>query len=521
MKNIVNIINFVRGIEPRPRDTDLHKPVIEQIRLMRENDLRGTFLLQYDAFIDDSFLKLMDDCKDFCEIGLWFEVVQPLVENIGEKWNGRYSWDWYNDVGFLIGYDPSVRFRLIDAAMDKFKEIFGYYPKSVGSWHIDAQSMEYLDKKYNISAMCICRDQVGTDGYTMQGGYYNQAYYPSKYNMFCPASNEENQVNVPVFRMLGTDPIYEYDRQVVDYGVKKCCTLEPAMKEGYTEWATWYLDEIYDGSGISFQYTQAGQENSFGWPRMGKNLEFLFPHIKKLADEGKFEIMTLEESGEWYKQNYKTTPPAVIKSLTDWSNDKYKSVWYYSNKYRANLFWDDGVVKIRDMYIFDDRYKEHYYDKKCTTSACEFRNLPVMDATIYNSKEKSAGIYFTDGKNDIVFNNLTYTEKGDTATVVLSNGDAHATVTFDKSTVSIKSNIKNLTLVPCYDKDKVYGKKSLDFGNHNNSNTNLTFISDAKCENNTLAMTFNGFDYSLKVTCGTLTDDFKVVSDNGNITANV
>lgn len=66
---------------------------------------------------------------------------------------------------------------MIDAHIKKFQEIFGYIPKVVGSWHIDAISMQYLSEQYNISACCICRDQVGTDGYTMQGGYYNQAYY--------------------------------------------------------------------------------------------------------------------------------------------------------------------------------------------------------------------------------------------------------------------------------------------------------------------------------------------------------
>ena len=209
MKNIVNIINFVRGIEPRPgRNIDLYQPVREQIRLMRENDLTGTFLLQYDALIDAQFQTLMQSCLDFCEVGLWLEIVEPLVTAVGEKWHGRYSWDWYNDVGFLIGYEPEVRRRLIDECMLRFKETYGFYPKSVGSWHIDAFSMRYLAERYQVSACCICRDQVGTDGYTLQGGYYNQAYYPSRFNMFCPAQTRETQIDLPVFRMLGSCLLY-------------------------------------------------------------------------------------------------------------------------------------------------------------------------------------------------------------------------------------------------------------------------------------------------------------------------
>ena len=42
MKNIVNVINFIRGIEPRPgRNIDLVKPVREQIRIMKELHIRA------------------------------------------------------------------------------------------------------------------------------------------------------------------------------------------------------------------------------------------------------------------------------------------------------------------------------------------------------------------------------------------------------------------------------------------------------------------------------------------------
>ena len=68
MKNILNIINFVRAIEPRPnRNIDMQEPMREQIRLLRENGLRGTFLLQYDALVDPAFDSLIEDAASFCE----------------------------------------------------------------------------------------------------------------------------------------------------------------------------------------------------------------------------------------------------------------------------------------------------------------------------------------------------------------------------------------------------------------------------------------------------------------------
>ena len=54
--------------------------------------------------------------------------------------------------------------------------------------------------------------------------------------MFCPANSKENQINMPVFRMLGSDAIYAYDSQAIDYGFRKCPTLEPVHLGGTKIW---------------------------------------------------------------------------------------------------------------------------------------------------------------------------------------------------------------------------------------------------------------------------------------------
>lgn len=81
---------------------------------------------------------------------------------------------------------------LCDEIMNKFKEKFEYFLGVVGSWLLDSYSMDYLSCKYDIKAFVICREQLSVDAYTLWGGYYNQGYYPSKYNMLSPAQNEEN-----------------------------------------------------------------------------------------------------------------------------------------------------------------------------------------------------------------------------------------------------------------------------------------------------------------------------------------
>ena len=86
---IVNIINFVRGCEPR-RYVDLFEPVFHQVRLGKEFGLPTTFLLQYDALIQERFSGfLKEELSENDEVGGWWEIMQPLVEKAGMKWRGR------------------------------------------------------------------------------------------------------------------------------------------------------------------------------------------------------------------------------------------------------------------------------------------------------------------------------------------------------------------------------------------------------------------------------------------------
>ena len=94
---------------------------------------------------------------------------------------------------YAMGYTKEEREKLIDVIFKKFEETFGFGAKSVGSWMIDAHSLQYMSEKYGIEASCNCKDQWGTDGYTIWGGYWNQGYYPSRHNALCPAQSRDAQ----------------------------------------------------------------------------------------------------------------------------------------------------------------------------------------------------------------------------------------------------------------------------------------------------------------------------------------
>ncbi|MDR2618186.1 MAG: hypothetical protein LBC62_04870 [Treponema sp.] len=440
---IVNIVNFIRAVEPR-LEMDLYEPVREQLALLEKYGMRGTFLLQYDALLDETYVNMLRHGAH--ETGVWLEIMEPLVKDCGLPWRGRFPWDWHSHVGFSVGYTPEERERLIDCVMGKFKSLFGVYPKSVASWMIDAHSLGYLSDKYHITASANCKEQWGTDGYTIWGGYYNQAYYPSRTNALAPGGSVETQIPLPVFRMLGSDPVLQYD-----YGLNPesgaassqgVITLEPvytgnAGGGGVPAWVDWFLDEVMSGCCLSFNYAQAGQENSFGWKAMKDGLTYQFERLSDLSKAGKIRIETLGESGEWFRKQYPLTPNSATTALSDWKKEGKRSIWFCSRKYRVNCYSEGGTFWFRDLMLFNDSYAERYLRDTCKNENMTYDTLPVTDGNRWSSGGKRAGWYFNGKSGPLDVKDCAVEEDGENLRIILKTSGGSITVTCRTASLEI------------------------------------------------------------------------------------
>ena len=395
-KRVMNIVNFVRGCEPREPEKDLVLPVAEELKVNRKYGLKSTVLLQYDALLREDMVSLFADGPKDVELGLWFEMNRQLTEAVGIPWRGRpgYDWDWYVNPGFLPAYTPAQREALIDEAFRKFRELFGYYPKSAGSWLLDAHSMRYMREKYALDAMCICREQYAVDAYTLWGGYYNGGYYPSKNNALCPASTSENQIDTPVFRMLGIDPIYGYDDAKYPTGVWGCNTLEPVWTSGSDPHVVnWYMDVYYRSPFLNYSHATTGQENSFGWGSIGPGYELQAETIAQLRDAGELSVEFLGETGRAFKAAYRTTPCTALVADKDRTDNGIRSLWYNSPSYRAGVVLEPGGrLYIRALDLYDERYAERYLTEPCTSWDARYDNLTVVDNRLWSKDQNESAI---------------------------------------------------------------------------------------------------------------------------------
>ena len=387
---IVNLYCFVRDQDFRTANSQqvLYQTTVQQLQLFKQANLPATFALQYDALMDTNYQALFkQQLGSNDELAAWWEIPQELVEAAGLVWRGAQEWDPTANVDFSCGYSPAERIKLVDTYMAGFKSIFGYYPKTVGSWYIDEVTLSYMATNYGVVASCNCKDQIGTDSYTIWGSYWNQAYYPSLLNAYMPAQTRAGQINLPIFRMLGSDPIYQY-------GISGVITLEPVYPNagGSADWVAWFMNNLVMQPSLAFAYAQAGQENDIdgGWNSQGPGLTRQVALFAAQAQAGQIQVQTLATTGQWFRNHFSVTPPTSIVALDDWQNQNRKTVWYNSRYYRLNVLWQSGGFFIRDLHCFDENVSSGTHTNGLTSPNFDLETLPVMDGGMWSGSGTNA-----------------------------------------------------------------------------------------------------------------------------------
>jgi hypothetical protein len=386
-----NIINFIRF------DHGMTTVAGEMGEILKRN-LPATWLLQYDALAAGPYVEyLKSTMAKNHEVGLWFEVNRRHCDDAGVRFRGELpepentqdteNWDHHSQAMMSCGYSQKDRIKLIDTMMEKFKQIWGKYPASVAAWYIDSYSLKYLWEKYNIAASANCKDQWGTDGYSLWGAPYHCFYYPSTTNAMSAACSVEHQVHVPIFRMLGNDPINARNAALEGNG-QPVYTLEPAYKEGggNPEWVKKYFDIMLNESTQPFGYLQIGQENSFPWDLMKEGFCFQLDEVMRRRDQGRVVIETLEQSGRYVQEKYKMTPAGFLDANINLNGGKTQAVWYHSANYRTQVLYSDTSMEIVDLYRYLPIDIESHHQSPANLWNEVFMPLPMVDSFLFGSR---------------------------------------------------------------------------------------------------------------------------------------
>lgn len=454
----INVVNFIREIEPRFQ-MDMLLPVQKQMELLLEHKLPATWLLQFDALVAGPFVEfLKGHMAPNHEVGFWFEMNEKHCKAAGVEWRGRpgYEWDHIPHVAFTIGYTEAERIKLADTAMQTFKTVWGRYPSSVASWNLDSFTLNHLTERYGIDAYAVCRDQIATDGFTIWGAPI-AGYYPSKANCWSPALERRNQISTPIFRMLGQDPVYYYQREwTLPTGQRlgEPDTMEPAWTSGRSPlFVKGFLDMISEAPSLKFGYAQMGQENTFPWPQQAAGYPMQMKALAQLRNAGTVHVETMGDSGRRFKRAFTTTPAQAQVQLNDPfgnTNPEQKSIWYQSRFYRANLHIKGDLPFLRDLTVYSDLNPQPFLKEATRLTDVEQRMPAILDGFHWSkhpgsATEEGAGAFFSVGGTRLrVSGAPQVSEDGSVLMVALPIGEGRVLhIRFDEQKMSCSISPKS------------------------------------------------------------------------------
>src|SRR3989344_8228028 len=380
---VITIVNPIRGSDffglenTRPSEN-----VIRQWQVIKSYNLAATWLLRPDALENSEVLNLVKTFPQNQELGLFMEVTPSWANMAAVNYHSGSNWHSAGSV-FLTGYEVSERRKLIDAAFNKFKAEFGYFPKSVGALWVDAGSLSYMQEKYGIVANMDVADQYSTDNYSVWGQYFSTPFYPSKRNALVPASGPDRKVGVVTIQWATRDPYNSYGNGVLDstYSVQANDYANLKYHNLTIDYFNKLLSIYLDNPNSTFGQVTVGLENDFSWNQFGEEFE---NQIQSVANRGT-RILTMSQAARFYKQLFpEVTPPQIIFA-EDPLGSTNKVLWYQNLGYRVGWFQTARGSLIRDLRLYRDSQDEPCLEKSCTSLNLAMMETHSIDEVTYDN----------------------------------------------------------------------------------------------------------------------------------------
>lgn len=357
--SFVSVVHPVRGRELWEK-TFGPDPLSLQIQLAQERKLPVTWLLAYDALLDKKTLDLLQSRNKVDEVGIFMEVTDQLAEDADVE-RGFGEWYWANKV-FLSGYNHEERVRLIDTVFERFRTVFGVNPSSIGAWHLDAYSLEYIRRKYKVITALVVADQLTTDGYGLWGQYWSTPFYPAKTNALMPANSAENKLDIVVTQWAARDPVNAYGGGVVEstYSVQAndyASKLHKLDIEYFEKLADLYTDPKEN----DFAHLVVGLETGGSVRLYNTEYKNQLDYVADGVSKGEFKAVTLSEFGSWYREQFPDLSPPHRIDTDDLLGTERKVTWYMTPWYRVGILYTNEGTKVVDWRVYDNSIYERYF----------------------------------------------------------------------------------------------------------------------------------------------------------------
>lgn len=329
----------------------------------RELNLPLTIAVRYDALQDESYQQLLVQAvNDGHELAGYLEITPSLAMKSQVSYRGNDK-NWYQaNHAFLLGYSQEERKRIIDSYMRSFRETTGRYPTTTVAWMIDAFSLRYLAENYGVTVHEITREQLGVDSYSLHGGPAHYPYIPSENWALIPADSTQTTQMPLIVRQTVTDPVWNYGDTTSSY------TSQPndydLASRGLEYFRFLFTQAHSQPEPITF--TLLGLENSMPGKDQAEFLRQL-EVVSSWRDINSTNrvILAQELPSHWKNRN-----TIQVYAGSDMDTGKESQAWWIgTSKYRARVRFDNNTLFLTDIRIYDQSWKDPYWDTSATGGA--------------------------------------------------------------------------------------------------------------------------------------------------------
>jgi hypothetical protein len=327
----------------RPAETPAQRASFAlQQRMAHELGLKVTLLVDYQSMCDAEIVAdLQQYARDFGdELGVWFMNLPP-ADSDAKRADGRLE-------PFLWLYSSDEKRRIIEQVLARFHSIFGFAPVSVGSYHLDAESLRILKELAPSITIAVagCFEEgvrvfhgCNHSWYLFSEGMPWSPWYPSKTHSLRPARDESDALGIVAVPHLSRDLALSYEGRN-DFFATHPANVQRAM-------ANDGMNNPYMYNLVDQHRLQADFNDGFAYAHIfvgpawmsndasiqdsddvtqGLYREFL-EYFVALRKQGQATDMQMSEFADWYRENMPIGKPQVALA---------KEMLYGSEK---NYFW--------------------------------------------------------------------------------------------------------------------------------------------------------------------------------------
>ena len=372
-----------------------------QQRLAHENGLKTTIQMTYASLFNDEAVALAKEHHEKYGDEIALTLLGLPCKEFREKYKTKDFCIWM--------FSMEDKISIVNDVFEKFRDCFGFYPESTGSYYMDAELINYIKETYPSvkCAVATCWEEgpkayhtCNNSWYTLMDGGPWAPWIPSKVNTHAPAANEAEDSGIVAIPHLSRDLLACYDGNGSNFGTHPQNVLRGMSyykENGEYKYPYFYnlvdqyrvLGDYNNGIAYNMMFVGPGWMNKIG--RWEAPYELLYQsysdgmkYYGELKKQGELEDMTMAEWADFFRANKTYTEPecALWKDILYgsqkqlfWYNDPFMRVCLNMEQggaivdlrpYAAKLEWPVGIgtPHVQDCsypFLIQEKYRAGYF----------------------------------------------------------------------------------------------------------------------------------------------------------------